>query len=210
MRRNLCQRLLPFFSHLREVLFLACIGSSIISSATYAETMNFESYHDSAGEVTQLSSERTTPFLFLGKEVVGSSLEGKYADSLNRFPSVLDCLDSAERKKNPDLTNFNWDAIVSNEDAEVCLFRVAASYRTPEAMRNWLTMHGFEVLDYDPMPDERVGIRATFNLSDNWPKYSSNYFTKLWVKIIAYNHSIGIAYDENHNVINVGVSTTVE
>lgn len=209
MRRNLCQRLLPFFSHLREVLFLACIGNSIISSATYAETMNFESYHDSAGEVRQLSSEDNAPFLFFGQKVTGSPLEKKYAESLARFPSVLDCLASPNRDK-PDLTNFDWSKINSLHDADVCLFRVASSYSTPDEMKRWLKLQGFDTQESDALPSEKIGIRAYWSIRDKGVKFSGGKLEAFWHSIIASGLSVGIDYDVGGIVFTTKVTLITE
>lgn len=192
----------------RLLLPLLLVGTVSINA------YGFEHYQERAGRVVRLANEETHPYLRFGRKVhvenptekhMQSAMK-KWLPSILRFQSVTDCLLRAERRKpQPDLTAFNWDAINSNEDAEVCLFRIASSYETPEGMEKWLKLQGFDISEYNSKSNENVIVSATLNLSENWPKYGSNFLYTVWIKIIAYSQSIDIAYDKNGDVFSVNI-----
>jgi hypothetical protein len=70
----------------------------------------------------------------------------EYRAAAARFPDVTSCLfDSERQKKAPNLALFDWNKIKSNEEAEVCMFRVFSSIGGVEGASKWLESQGFKI-----------------------------------------------------------------
>jgi hypothetical protein len=185
---------------------------------------NFKPYQYSAGQVVRLSDEENQPFsqngVLIEKSVyVGKNPEGiydGYMSAINNFPSVLDCLDKSEwDEPQPDLTKINWNKIDNNEEAEVCLFRIASSYAKPEDMKKWFetslaveaTLHKTPDIYVNPPPPQKIIIQASWT-DDNRTiaLFYNNWLEKKWVQLIATGINLRIDYDENGNVLEIDAS----
>lgn len=97
-----------------------------------------------------LSDEKTDPFLVYGKPPVKRADRRLWADmqAVRRWPDVRSCLIRSERKaEKPDLRKMDWGKMRRKEDIEVCLFRVAASLQSQEAMRDWFVSQGMQYVE---------------------------------------------------------------
>lgn len=106
----------------------------------------FEPYRDGVGVVVRLSREEIAPVTRFGEPL---DPEGPwyraYRDSVDRFPDVQSCLAGEDQQRDrPDLAHFDWEKMATRFDAEVCLFRIATSYRTAGDVESWLQAQGFE------------------------------------------------------------------
>lgn len=96
----------------------------------------------------RLSSESEQPFKWQGKPISSRSpsLAKYYMPSVTRFPDVRACLEDTEKDSvDPNLARFDWNKIHTNEDADVCMFRVFDSLGDVPASVGWLQSQGFEV-----------------------------------------------------------------
>jgi hypothetical protein len=107
------------------------------------------SSHDWPIPFQRLSDERHFPFLMFGRPISYWKERSDYAEyraAAARFPDVTSCLfDSERQKKAPNLALFDWNKIKSNEEAEVCMFRVFSSIGGVEGASKWLESQGFKI-----------------------------------------------------------------
>ncbi len=97
----------------------------------------------------------------------------QYRRAIRRYSDVRACLLREERRSDsPNLLAFDWRGIGERrEPSDVCLFRVAASLNTIEAVENWLRLQGFiRITRFDlPRLTERDDIiQPTMFVSGQW------------------------------------------
>lgn len=165
----------------------------------------FEPYRDSIGEVAQLASEESTPFVVQGKNIAGTPFEKKYAASIAKFPSVLNCVKAKDKDK-PDLSEIDWSKISNIQEAEICFFRLATSYKSPEDMHRWMINQGFKTRDVFTLPSGKLAIRAFWSIKEKGRKFEGISLESWWTSITAYGISVGIDYDPDSSVVDTGVS----
>ena len=170
----------------------------------------FEPYEDSAGTVIRHSSETTEPYLFQGKPAKSHNKEHirhRYAGSIKDFSRVADCLIKDESQKpQPDLTKIDWNKINTNEDAAVCLLRIASSYSKPQDMEQWMELQGFEVVSGIVQAGKYFFLNGSWDIKKNGVKFSSNWFVKFYLENIAYNTSFSVGYYEDSVVYATGIT----
>ena len=153
-----------------------------------------------------LSDEKTEPYLVLGKPPV----KGADKRAARRWPDVRSCLMRSERKvENPDLRKMDWGKMRRDEDIEVCLFRIAASLHSPEALRDWFASQG--------MQQVRISVLAKIpNLytEDMWVVQAINYFStgktfrasaipwRYWKMLISYSENFEIVFTETGSPVD--------
>lgn len=192
--------------------WIVIMMAMIATPALAKDKDDFKPYRDTAGMVVRHATEQTHPFLFRGEEVGISPHEKhrkKYAPSIRKFSSVQDCLQRAERRKaQPDLTKIDWRGIDTNEDAAVCLFRIASSYATPKDMENWMNEQGFKTTIIVPPASgkDKIIVSGNWNTEKNGSKFYSNWFVRAWIYLFAYGESYSATYDENNKVYLTKVS----
>lgn len=192
---------------------LVCFQTTSI--AEEKQTM-FEAYNDGAGKVVRLANEETMPFLFLGKQVMSYNVDDpkmthmkyhkkRYAKSIERFSSVQDCLLKSEQKSpHPDLTRFDWGRITGEEEAEVCVFRVASSYFSPADMRNWLASQEFRAKTLTDRKNVYVG--GSWSVEQYAAKWGENILLKMWTKAVAHGFGVTITYTLDSEIYSVDTS----
>ncbi len=117
----------------------------------------------------RLPDERTDPFLVYGKRPVKRANQ----QAARRWPDVRSCLMRSERKaETPDLRKMNWGKMRRKEDIEVCLFRIASSLGSPEAMRDWFVSQGMQRVKI-----EMRKKRGNLYPEDIWHITASNIFS---------------------------------
>lgn len=114
------------------------------------QTLNepgFEPYADSAGTVVRLSIESIVPVTRFGRPLnPARPWYSAYREGVDRFPSARSCLIDEERDRpRPDLTRFDWRKVTTYAQAEVCIFRIATSYRTVEGFERWMLAQGLTI-----------------------------------------------------------------
>lgn len=69
----------------------------------------------------------------------------QYRRAIRRYADARACLLREERNSEaPDLLAFDWRGIGERQEpSDVCLFRIAASLNTIDAVENWLRLQGF-------------------------------------------------------------------
>jgi hypothetical protein len=178
--------------------------------------LNSTPYHDGIGLVATFSSENRIPFRFVGKTIYDKPLYGRraYISSVEKFDNVLSCLSQEARVlEKPSLRDFDWDQIDSDEDAAVCLFRVAASYATIDDMENWMRSQGLKVnrrivQHVSAIDGPETIVNANWPIKEKGPLYRAN-IVQGWLNgLTAYGQSVGVIYREGLGVYSTGVSVT--
>jgi hypothetical protein len=169
----------------------------------------FVPYADRSGKVMRLSEQKTRPFLRVGN--VESETSKFHGEAMAHFPTVLDCLQKSEwDKPNPDLTKIDWKKIQTNSEADVCLFRIADSYTSPEDMKMWLMLDGFVGIECMPHQsgEYRKGwcqMRGGWAVKQKGPKYNNLLIEKILIMspspIGAYGATVSIDYNEKNQVM---------
>lgn len=95
-----------------------------------------------------LSTQDSDPFMFVGRIMDESRPRwDEFEDTLAAFPDTSSCLLPGERGKDvQNLLAFNWKAMESLTEIEVCVFRVARSLPDPELLEDWLSSQGYRVI----------------------------------------------------------------
>jgi len=164
------------------------------------------------------SSEATESFLFMGRHIMNEEQNykdsdirrrKKYSSYILHYASVLDCLtDNARKMLQPDLTLFDWSEVDTPEAVEVCLFRIASSYDSPQDMGKWFVAQGIKIHTSERTVRGKkiLGVGGTWDIVENGVKFSSNWFVKLYLENVAYSTSFGVGYYEDGTVYHTGIT----
>lgn len=99
----------------------------------------------------------------------------------------------------------DWQAMRSEEDAEVCIFRIATSYSAPADMARWFEIQGFDA-DIIAIPGSNLpAIVAVWLVKEQGVLFSSNIFDRWWKSLLVHSISASVTYDENNLVTNSGI-----
>jgi hypothetical protein len=117
-----------------------------------------------------------------------------------------------ERKvTKPDLTAFDWKAMGDTTHAEVCIYRIATSYRDPKGFEAWLASQNLESIGR--IEGAATGDRKGLTIQAHWPVKErgvllglGSYISRKLTEFVSYSLIIGVQYKENFGVYNVGVS----
>jgi hypothetical protein len=142
------------------------------------------------------------------KDVVKYGGYKSHIKAVKKFPSVRDCMKSSEQKKpQPDLTQIDWEEITSDAEVNVCLFRIASSYDSPETMKKWLELDGFKgVACMPPTIESQQGwcaLRGGWPVKERGLKYNASILDAIFPFTFAYGASIEIDYNKSNRVVRV-------
>jgi hypothetical protein len=199
------------------ILLLAALAAFILSQeeprvVITPQQQESTPYHDGIGLVETFSSEANIPFRVVGKTIYDKPLYGRreYISSVEKFDNVLSCLSEEARVlEKPSLGDFDWTQIDSDEDAAVCLFRVATSYATMDDMENWMRSQGLRVgrrLTFRG----RTGLNAYWPIKEKGPLYRANMLQGWLNWLTAWGQTVTVTYREEQGVYWTGVSVTRE
>jgi hypothetical protein len=167
-------------------------------------------YQDGIGVVATFSSEKRVPFRSYGKTINDSPYLRRFVPSVEKFDNVLSCLSEEARVlEKPSLGDFDWTQIDSDEDAAVCLFRVATSYATMDDMESCMRSQGLRVgrrLTFRG----RIGVSAYWPIKEKGPLYRANIFQGWLNWLTAWGQTVTVTYREGQGVFSTGVSVTRE
>ena len=130
-------------------------------------------YRDGAGLVVRHAGEMKYPFRS------GTQPGQRFSTG---FENVLDCLPPAEAAKaKPDLTSYDLENAPSRLAVETCIFRIAASYGTPDDMAVWLSQKSPDVtVRHDSCCVEKTTISGTWDLSVSSHPWKASWFERFW------------------------------
>ena len=166
-------------------------------------------YSDGTGIVSRIATESGHPFLFNGKTVANENVRRRYGETVKKFSSVLDCLKPSERSKaQPELLNIAWNLFTSTQEADVCLFRVAASYRTKDDFANWLKKQDFKVhtvIDNRITGNEEAWISASRSTKEHGALFYSSILQRLGIMGADWSLSLLARFDHAGQVVGMKV-----
>ena len=137
-----------------------------------------------------------------------------YEASSRRFPNVQSCLSNDRRRASQ--WQIDWYKVGSDEDAEICVARVARAVGTVSQIKTWLKGQGFTVnysreshYDVGPNAVERDGliIDAGWPIARNGPLYRRGLLVPLQQKVLGYNVSVLIFIGKSGKVYSATVTT---
>lgn len=138
----------------------------------------------------------------------------KYEASSKRFPNVESCLSSGSRRASR--LQIDWYKIGSDEDAEICVARVARAIGTVSQIETWLKSQGFTVNysrktydEFGPNAVEQDGIiiDAGWPIARNGPLYRRGLVVPVLQRIFGYNVSTLIFVGVSGKVYSATVTT---
>ncbi len=149
-------------------------------------------------EYDHLSNETNEPYGSRG--VPPQRPEEKRA--VRRFSDVRDCLVKEEQDKDiPDLRKIDWRRMTSTANIRVCLFRIFASYGTPEKAVLWFQAQGLETTG--PI-EGTYAFKPTVNVSgrhapteDGRLYVSGSPITARIAAYLIYSEGFAASWDEN-------------
>lgn len=205
---------------MKIIAFLAAIILIIIVGSVFLKTP--ANNNNSVNKIIVIPPVKTIEFLWAGRSISDPFLIGtngklvspakEYADSLARFPNLPSCLAPSEQEKKPpeniDALRFDWAAIRSESDFDVCVFHVGNALADIEKFASWFTLSGFKVRT-DQSSTDMAGriISVTWDPSVNgamspYPRP----ILQEWVERLLSNHrafNASIILNENQEVTSI-------
>ncbi|MEL6521898.1 MAG: hypothetical protein AAFQ66_13095 [Pseudomonadota bacterium] len=177
--------------------FAAAVGLTVLGLAQVSARDQVIPYHDTAGVVARHADETILPYKS------GTSPKRSYAKD---FAHVLDCLSRAEAiKDKPDLTTYDLTKAPSRHALETCVFRIAASYETPNDMLSWLKTKAPHVSSgKGGCCGSQYYVSGRWNIRKTGHPWPSNWFDHFWDE----EAHISIQYSKDNEVLKVFVFTT--
>lgn len=190
-------------------------GRGETASRSAVSANDISPYRDSLGIVARLSSETNEPFLFEGVRPADHGGFDGYLDSIDKFPSVRDCLLESEGiARAPDLRAFDWRRMTGPGDVAVCVFRIASSYDSVDALERWFVAQGFTIHSrtYDGglgMPGEfnNLDVQASYTLEHGELPYNAGLLHAWFASAFCHSFSVSITYLADGTVKSVLAAT---
>lgn len=160
---------------------------------------------------------KDVPFLWHGKPLsdgasdVPSAIVRKYAAARLKYPTLESCIRSGNPSSR-DISSFEvrWRDFLTEEEAEVCLFRVLNVAGSPRAIETWLTEQGFifsnAILGWRAVEDSDGG-GASLALQmlwqndrigpiygNGWRRYILNAITRTTIIFVYYSERRGLLH----------------
>ena len=212
--------------------------SAILANAAHPQSFDSTSESTSATQDPMLrskvdfeqfdepTSQETHPFLFFGRVMDQTHPRWReYQQSIDNFPDLQSCLTGQKRTaSDPYLYSIDWARMRRLQDIDVCVFRIAASYESPQEMEQWLLGQGYvssglvHIHGDDYVPKNKFD--AIYNLSgnlsvDELDRRTGIYKLKLPVlgqaiRKLGQSHYISISYSQTYQVVQVGAGVTTK
>jgi len=119
------------------VAFILCIG--VAHAEAVPEAMEFLIPRD------QLATQDRNPFMLAGRRMDESQPRwNEFEGALAAFPDTSSCLLPEERGKDvQNLLAFDWKAMRTFTEIDICVWRIATTLDDLGLMRDWLAAQGF-------------------------------------------------------------------
>jgi len=137
--------------------------------------------------------------------IASEALREKYSERAKSFHSVRDCLEESEKfSANPNLEKFNWEIFESTVDAEICIYRVAAAYKNPEAMLEWLKRQGIKAY-INQRANGAKTIHGNWSIGDDAGSIAGGPMKLFFLKYASNGYSLGIEHNASGEAISVNI-----
>lgn len=191
------------FLHYAAYVVLAYLGIQLTGYAYYGAKLLWVSYVAEPGL-------GTPPFQLTHKR--GLTAAQKVA--LMDFPDTASCLKQPQTGNSTDhLKEMNWDQIGNKEEAEVCIFRLLASYDDLSPATEWFEAQGFRVPeDFSsarPYVDrgDTLRVSASYSIRTNGPKFPTRGVVRRAFQSLAYGMGVNATWSANgRQLLGVSVS----
>ncbi len=161
------------------------------------------------------------PFLYHGRGASDGDLEfaerfeRKFGAAMEKFPNAGSCIAPLEnRSEMRSESGFNWQNLSSNEEAEVCLFRVLSGLETLKEIQEWLEREGLELSesrDYTASQLKNAGLTGSvtevsmrWNNKEKGALYGRG-FAAWRSSLLAKSYTVSIAHSSQCGLIAVQV-----
>lgn len=121
--------------------------------------------------------------------------------ALHKFPDPQSCLEpGADARLREDIVRMDWDRIVSDGDARVCIFRLLHEWGGVAEAADWLREQGFAVganFSSDRPHVERDGslrVTGAWFVNRNGPRFPTTGFARRILAAIPYSMSVDATY----------------
>ena len=150
-----------------------------------------------------LSNEESEPYGNYGRPPV----RREEIKAATQFPDALSCLVSSEQSKVlPDLRKINWVQINDKSRMDVCMFRIFASYGTPEKAVLWFDAQGLRTEGPDEVTFNSglsIGVHGYNSPAEDKHVYVSNTLWGRWLlSRLVYVESFAASWDESGVLTN--------
>lgn len=134
------------------------------------------------------------------------------AELFKRWPDAKSCLPLEEQGKDkPNLANFDWSSIKDDDQARVCLFRIASEIGDPNAMAEWFRAFGLKT--YPPVQYSPGLVRYDVVWSmrgGRWPLFPGGLsISNILKRIFSHGHGISTYWGSDGKIrgVLIGVHT---
>lgn len=144
----------------------------------------------------------------------------EYTQAIELFPNARSCFPSEIQSLNStntlDVREFDWNAMQTKADAEVCVFRIAVALSSPEKVEAWLRYFNFTVLRYEesgrrPIPNAEQGGGRGFIINGRQSfrgfrhLYRGRLLEYIMRSIFVYEQGVLIVHDDSGSVIGASI-----
>lgn len=158
----------------------------------------------------ELSQQSSRPFSINGHVIDRQNPRwDQYESALAIFPTTQSCLQrSSKTQWGWNLAAIEWAAMTNNSDIEVCLFRIADSFGSPERMRSWLNDQGYVGSDFVSQPYDLNQIAKS---EDTWMRVEGYLPASTFYQRVHFNSSIWdwllrVPPSKRDHFVNIGFS----
>lgn len=137
--------------------------------------------------------------------------------ALMDFPDVASCLTRDADETSPNyLEQLDWDRINNSSEAEVCTFRLLASYENLSHATKWFEAQGFKVPDHFSSARPYVGfdgnlrVHGSYSIRENGPKFPTQGIFRRAFLSIPYSMSSATTWSKDGTrllAVEVGFNT---
>lgn len=135
--------------------------------------------------------------------------------ALMDFPDVASCLKKPKTGGSVDLKEMDWDKIDNKEEAEVCTFRLLASYEDLSPATEWFEAQGFRVPENFSSARPYAGrsgtlrVSASHSIRSNGPKFPTRGVVRRAFQYLAYSMSIDATWSsDGKRLLGVNITFT--
>ncbi len=141
----------------------------------YAKPPLSQVFHFGGMPISKARHYKTT--LRNGRSIYRMSIFDKwiYWRGIRKFPTLKHCL-KPDGQESLDINQFNWSAMRTNPQAQVCLHHISAKIADPEQMVVWLNKQGFRVELYHNIS---VWVAGDWNGTVDHPRYPFSTFSEM-------------------------------
>lgn len=167
----------------------------------------------------KLTDESTVPYStgFLPRGTTPPS----HKDAVARFPGVQNCLIPSEQTtESPDLRLIDWNLILTDEEADVCIWRIFSSLGTSDRAFEWLRFQGLRPRTINFLGStgsgrrfeqkRQIDVSGGLMTKSEGVIFPTKGLIRVWIYLIAYSQNIQSVWNEKgDHLIRVQVGANI-